>query len=130
MKSKWLVVFGPPRPEYNIKEGLKLNDEEVTIFSEYLHKKLKPHFLQFKKKYAYIVKAVHPFLNVNIRTIVDDPKGDFAKYTQEFKGNFKLEIRRIELIDGEFYCTDPYSKNFEKVAKEFPKKGLAALDPN
>ena len=132
MKAKYLFVMGPKAPQFSATEDLGISDKEAKQWGEFLHKELKPHLLQFSQKYAYIICPRRgwgstPFLVTGHSGefydayIGNNPKG----YTIESP----VKVRRLELIDNEFYCTDEYSKEVSQLKRDWPHKKMYALDP-
>ncbi|MFA6186460.1 MAG: hypothetical protein WC770_04505 [Phycisphaerae bacterium] len=133
MKEKWLVVFGPPAPEYNISIDLRWNDRFATEKREYAHAHLKAHMLSAGIKYCYIVKD---WISQDSRIVTKSNANKFwVEFLKQGKDNpalgskHILEIRRMREIDGDFYCTDPYRLYYQDICSKWPKKRIKALEP-
>lgn len=133
MKEKWLVVFGPPAPEYNIEQDLGWSSKVAKEKKEYVRKYLKHHMFEAGIKYGYIVKD---WIHRKHMVVFEHNAEEFwVKILKQGIDNSALgakhifEVRRMREIDGEYYCTDPYRLLYQDICSKWPKKGIKALDP-
>ncbi|MBD3355403.1 hypothetical protein GF361_05500 [Candidatus Woesearchaeota archaeon] len=132
MKAKWLVVFGPLKPEFSLEREFPwLDKKTLRKWEKYAETVLKPGFLE-GHKYGFIVTFPRKSSLEYVQIVVTND-GPFYHdlITGDFGGSSTshLEIRRMELINGSFYCTDPYQKTVEEIRKDWDHKGIMALAP-
>ncbi len=134
VKAKYKVVLGPSSDgrgseEYDIVEDFDLSGAAVLLFKEHCEE-LRATLLKGEARHAYFVKD----LQNGAVFIVDNGEAPFFgdllyKFTGWPTGEYYLEVRRVDLVNGELYATEPYKKEFHQVANDWSREGLSALGP-